>query len=182
VLKGSPPLLPPLPPPPSGEAPVRAPEVILSPSLEPTAISPDLMVLDSSINSGINSVIIQDSPATFQTEADNYLHQGLALLHNSDSGPALSMPLLSPDIDMSCMVSAFNQTGPATSSDNPLTFVYGSGKVGRPRTRPFLDSSLPKRSVGRPAAAAQSSGPSSSRSRHPPPPLRDPSAPCGPTS
>ena len=151
---------------------------MLEPSLEPTAISPDLMVIDSSINSGINPVVLQDSPATVQIEAGNYLHQDLALLHSSDSGPALSMPLLSPEIDMSCMGSALHQSGPAGSSDNSLTFVYGPGKVGRPRTRPFPDSSLPKRSVGRPAV--QSSGPSSSRSRHPPPPLRDPSAPRGP--
>jgi hypothetical protein len=48
---------------------------MLSPSLGPTAISlgPDLlMVLDSSINSGINPVVLQDSPATIQIEADNY--------------------------------------------------------------------------------------------------------------
>ena len=59
---------------------------------------------------------------------------------------------MSPDIDMSSMRSSLDQSGPATSSDNPLVFVYGPRKSGRPRIKPLPDSSLPKRSVGRLAA------------------------------
>jgi hypothetical protein len=85
---------------------------MLSPSLEPTVISPDLLAHDSFINPGIDPVVPQDSPETMETDIDNYLHQDLASLYNSDGDSALFMPLITSDIDMSCMRPALNQSGP----------------------------------------------------------------------
>ena len=123
---------PPILLPPASETPVRVPEVMPSPGLEPTVISPDLLAHDSFINPGINPVVPQDSPETMETDTDNYSHQDLASLYNSDGGSALFMPSMTSDIDMSCMRPALNQSGPSASSENSLMFIYGPCKVGRP--------------------------------------------------
>jgi hypothetical protein len=139
------------------------------------------MIFASTINSDINTLALQSSSDAAQANSDNGLHQDLAVLHNSDSSLATGMLSMSPDIDMSSVEPTLDQPGPAPSSYNPLVFVYGLGKSGRPRIKPLPDSSLPKRSVGRPAM--EYSGPSSSVGlrQHPLPSLRDPSASCGPT-
>ena len=96
-------------------------------------------------------MVPQDSPETMETNTDNYSHQDLASLYNSDGGSALFMPSMTSDIDMSCMRPALNQSGPSASSENSLVFIYRPGKVGRPRTRPVSDFSMPKSLICREA-------------------------------
>ena len=133
----------------------------------------DPMDLDISANSGVGQGTPEDSD-TAQSGVEN---QDLAWFYSSMDGPETSA--MSSDINMGSMMSALNQSSPEASSGGAVTFVYGPSKVGRPKTKPPTNPLLLKRPVGRPTTKAPQ--PSSSKSGHPLPPLRDPSAPRGPT-
>jgi hypothetical protein len=162
-------------------------------------IGQDLSV-DSNFAGTLVPSLYSDEQMTSENDVENSLALGFASV--PEAGPSISsaagMTFINSGLhDMGSMSSALGQAE-VQSMGHSVTITAGPRKIGRPRTKPLPDPSLPKwpagrpstksaqslsmpkRSAGRPPSKIPAFG-SSNSSNHPLPPLRDPAAPRGPT-